>query len=243
MSSGSYVPLLVKRVEIPKADSGRRALGIPTVTDWIAQTVVLGRLKPVLDRRFDPDSYGYRPGKSTIYVVRTARERCWHYGWVLDLDMKVFIITDHLTWSLAHIIQAYRTFSTIEETFKKMKNVRFLRWQPTHHWTDQKLRVHAFYCVLVLLVSSLAHKEVRHVGIEISLPSLLKELSAIRQVALLYPPASGAKSHITLTRMSSQQKKIHRDSPDSGPHRRGAINSLSQLHHSFKALDQIIIPN
>jgi transposase len=121
---------------------------------------------------------------------------------------KTILITDHLTWPPAHIIQAYRNLSTIEETFKKMKNVRFLRWQPAHHWTDQKLRVHAFYCVLALLFSSLAHKEVRHAGIEISLPLLLKELSAIRQIALLYPQGSGAKSHITLSRMSPRQKKL-----------------------------------
>jgi len=121
---------------------------------------------------------------------------------------KTILITDHLTWSPAHIIQAYRNLSNIEETFKKMKNVRFLRWQSAHHWTDQKLRFHAFYCVLALLVSSLAHKEVRQAGIEISLPSLLKELSAIRQIALLYPPGSGAKSHITLSRMSPRQKNL-----------------------------------
>ena len=121
---------------------------------------------------------------------------------------KTILITDHLTWPPAHITQAYRNLSNIEETFKKMKNVRFLRWQPAHHWTDQKLRVHAFYCVLALLVASLAHKEVRQAGIELSLPSLLKELSAIRQIALLYPPGSGAKSHITVSRMSSRQKKL-----------------------------------
>ncbi|MFH1964068.1 MAG: IS1634 family transposase [Acidobacteriota bacterium] len=121
---------------------------------------------------------------------------------------KTILITDHLDWTSARVIEAYRNLSGIEQSFKHMKNVRFLRWQPAYHWTDQKLRVHAFYCVLALLVSSLAHKEVRQADFQISLPSLLKELTSIRQVALLYPPGSGAKSHITLSRMSPRQKKL-----------------------------------
>ena len=121
---------------------------------------------------------------------------------------KTILITDHLDWPAAYVIESYRNLSRIEQTFRNMKNVRFLRWQPAYHWTDQKLRVHAFYCVLALLVSSLAHKEVRQAGIDISLPSLLKELSAIRQVALFYPPGAGVKSHITLSRMSPRQKKL-----------------------------------
>jgi len=121
---------------------------------------------------------------------------------------KTILITDHLDWPAARVIEAYRNLSCIEQTFRNMKNVRFLRWQPAYHWTDQKLRVHAFYCVLALLVSSLAHKEVRQAGVQLSLPSLLKELSSIRQVALLYPPGAGTKSHITLSRMSPRQKKL-----------------------------------
>lgn len=121
---------------------------------------------------------------------------------------KTILITDRLDWQAARVIEAYRNLSRIEETFKNMKNVRFLRWQPAYHWTDQKLKVHAFYCVLALLISSLAHKEVRQAGIDISLPSLLKELSAIKKVALFYPPGAGTKSHITLSRMSPRQKKL-----------------------------------
>ena len=121
---------------------------------------------------------------------------------------KTILVTDHLTWNAAQVIEAYRNLFRIEQTFKNMKNLRFLRWQPAYHWTDQKLRVHAWYCVLALLVSSLAHKEVRQAGIGISLPSLLKELSSIRQVALLYPPGAGVKSHITLSRMSPRQNKL-----------------------------------
>lgn len=90
MSSGTYFPPPVKTVAIPKKDGGRRMLGIPTVADRIAQTVVKEELEPVLDPLFHEDSYGYRPGKSAHQAVETAKQRCWRNPWVIDLDIKGF---------------------------------------------------------------------------------------------------------------------------------------------------------
>ena len=90
MSSGSYFPPPVRRADIPKDNVGTRPLGIPTVADRIAQTVGKRYLEPILEEHFHPDSYGYRPKKSAIEAIGVARQRCWRYDWVLDLDIKGF---------------------------------------------------------------------------------------------------------------------------------------------------------
>ncbi|MGH2713973.1 MAG: group II intron reverse transcriptase/maturase [Thermoleophilaceae bacterium] len=99
LSSGSYMPPPVRAVEIPKRDGrGSRMLGVPTVADRVAQTVVHLYLEPGVEPHFHPDSYGYRPGRSALDAVGRCRERCWRYDWAIDLDLRSFF--DSLDHSL-----------------------------------------------------------------------------------------------------------------------------------------------
>lgn len=98
MSSGSYFPPPVRRVDIPKGEGRTRPLGVPTVSDRIAQMVVKRYLEPILEPEFHEDSYGYRPGRSAHQALSVARQRCWRYDWVLDLDIKSFF--DEIDWEL-----------------------------------------------------------------------------------------------------------------------------------------------
>ncbi len=96
MSSGSYFPPPVKGVPIPKKSGGERMLGIPTVSDRIAQTVVKLKLEPILEPLFHQNSYGYRPGRSALDAVAMVRRRSWEYDWVVEFDIKgLFDNIDH----------------------------------------------------------------------------------------------------------------------------------------------------
>ena len=99
MSSGSYFPPPVLAVEIPKPHGdGVRVLGVPTVADRVAQTVVAARLEREVEPIFHSDSYGYRRGRSALDAVGACRARCWKYDWVIDLDIQKFF--DTVSWDL-----------------------------------------------------------------------------------------------------------------------------------------------
>jgi RNA-directed DNA polymerase len=103
MSSGTYFPPPVRAVEIPKQHGGgMRMLGIRTVGDRVAQTVVARHVGVRVDPMFHDDSFGYRPGRAAVQAVERCRQRCWKRDWVIDLDVQKFF--DSVRWDL--IVQA-----------------------------------------------------------------------------------------------------------------------------------------
>jgi RNA-directed DNA polymerase len=108
LSSGSYLPPPVRAVEIPKPGGrGSRVLGVPTVADRVAQTVVHLYLEPEVEPIFHPDSYGYRPRRSALSAVGVCRVRCWSNDWAIDLDLRSFF--DSLDHSLVLRAVAHHT--------------------------------------------------------------------------------------------------------------------------------------
>jgi RNA-directed DNA polymerase len=90
LASGSYFPMPVKEVIIPKSDGGQRKLGIPSVADRIAQEVVKAFIEPRLEKEFSENSYGYRPHKSAHQALQKVRDNVRTFAWVIDMDIKAF---------------------------------------------------------------------------------------------------------------------------------------------------------
>lgn len=124
---------------------------------------------------------------------------------------KTILFTDNAEWSDEEIVLAYRSQYHIEDAFKQMKNPHFLGWSPMFHWTDSKIRVHAFYCVLALLLTSLSQRELARNNQALSINRILEELRGIRETLVIYPRKPGQHQFPTatcLTRMSAMQQRL-----------------------------------
>jgi len=124
---------------------------------------------------------------------------------------KTILFTDNAAWPDEDIVLAYRSQHHIENAFRQMKNPHFLGWSPMFHWTDSKIQVHAFYCVLALLLTSLLQRELARQGEELSVNRILGELAGIQETLIVYPRRQGQRQHTTatcLTRMSPLQSRL-----------------------------------
>lgn len=106
---------------------------------------------------------------------------------------KTLLFTDRDEWTDEQIVRAYRSQAHVEAAFRRMKDPHVLSFRPIHHWTDQKLRVHALYCVLALMVLCLLRRKLAQAGITLSLARMIERLAQIREVAVLFPSGSGAQ--------------------------------------------------
>ncbi len=121
---------------------------------------------------------------------------------------KTLLFTDQATWSTADIITAYRDVWHVESTILDLKQASWPHWQPPCHGTDQKIRVHGFICVLAVTLAHLLRREYVQVGIDLSLPIFLKELTAIQEVLWVDPPRTQMAPQSVLTDRTPRQQQL-----------------------------------
>jgi len=136
---------------------------------------------------------------------------------------KTILFTDNADWTDADIVLGYRAQHHIETAFRDMKNPHFLGWSPMFHWTDSKIRVHAFYCVLALTLTSLLQRALHQKGLDVSLTRMMEALGGIQEALLIYPLEPGQKHPRTgacLNERSPEQQALF-DALDLGRYQRG----------------------
>ncbi len=123
---------------------------------------------------------------------------------------KTILFSSRNNWSIDDIIAAYRGQFEIENAFKDMKNIEYLHWQPMFHWTNQKIKVHAFYCVLALTLTGIIRKELAQNDIPLSIDEIFENLNYIKEAIVFYPKSENGhpKPHFLFSKMSPLQKKI-----------------------------------
>ncbi len=121
---------------------------------------------------------------------------------------KTILFTDQATWPTADIITAYRDAWHVESTFRDVKQSPWLHWQPPCHWTDQKIHVHGFICMIAVTLAHLLRREYAQAGIDLSLPTLLKELTAIQEVLWVYPSRTQMPPQLVLTDRTPRQQQL-----------------------------------
>jgi transposase len=127
-----------------------------------------------------------------------------------ELFGKRVLFTDRDNWSIAEVVAAYRSQSVLEADFRQMKDPKVVGFSPMFHWTEQKIRVHVFYCVLALMVARLMVREAAQAGIAMSVRELLDRLGGIEETVLLYAGERGRpRARHMLTDMDPDQRRLY----------------------------------
>jgi transposase len=127
-----------------------------------------------------------------------------------ELFGKRVLFTDRDNWSIAEVVAAYRSQSGVEADFRQMKDPKVVGFSPMFHWTEQKIRVHAQYCVLALAVARLMAREARNAGMTMSVRELLSSLWRIQETVMIYPSTGGRpRARRMLTEMDPAQARLY----------------------------------
>src|SRR5512132_603055 len=123
---------------------------------------------------------------------------------------KRLLFTDREDWPLAEVLAASRSQADVEAGFRQLKDPKVVSFSPMFHWTDQKIRVHVFYCVLALAVAHRLRRQAAQAGIVMSVRELLATLAGIQETVLLYQGARGRpRARHVLTEMDPIQQRLY----------------------------------
>jgi transposase len=189
-------------------ERGRHRMDERALTERVAGILKRRWLKQVIKVEHDltASKLSFHTDQDALELVR---EREWG---------KRIIFTDRDDWTDEQILAAYRAQAKAERCFRQMKDTEFASFSPAHHWTDQKLKVHAFYCTLALIIVSLIERQISHAGIELDgLPPgpklAMRLLSEINETTLIYPPAGGRQGRprvrTTLAQIDDNQRRLY----------------------------------
>lgn len=179
----------------------------PTVSG--TQKKVAGWLKAQHMKKLFHVDVGERDGLTTLTYRfdHTAWERLQR-----TLLGKTLLFTDNRQWSDAEIVKAYRSQHHVEAAFRDMKNPHHLSLRPQFHWTDQKIEVHVFCCVLAYMLCAVLRRELHGKGIDRSIRVILDDLSQIREVSVIFPPQGKQRKptiKTTLSVLSDAQRTLY----------------------------------
>jgi transposase len=130
------------------------------------------------------------------------------------LETRIFgkriLFTNRDAWTTAEVVAAYRSQAEVESGFRQLKDPHVVSFSPMHHWTDSKIRVHVFYCVLALTVAHLMRREADRAGLDLSVRELITELAGIQETVLLYHDGGKGRPRAQrmLTDMNDTQRQL-----------------------------------
>ena len=138
-----------------------------------------------------------------------------HHAWERlqrTLLGKNILFTDNADWSDAEIVRGYRSQHHVETAFRCLKDPEHIALRPQFHWTDQKVEVHVFCCILALMLCSLLERELHRQGTKMSFARALDQLGKIREVAVIYPPEGQKRKptvKMTVSSMTDEQRALY----------------------------------